>query len=85
MSDRHFETDESTPVTIFGRTYHLRGDGDPADRIGAALSARGRSLLLLDNFEQVAGTRATSGASNPPPPVRTASVRGSPPWGAPSA
>lgn len=20
----------STPVTIFGRTYHLRGDGDPA-------------------------------------------------------
>ena len=20
---------ESTPVTIFGKTYHLRGDGDP--------------------------------------------------------
>ena len=22
--------DASTPVTIFGKTYHLRGDGDPA-------------------------------------------------------
>jgi len=24
-------SDASTPVTIFGRTYHLRGDSDPAD------------------------------------------------------
>jgi predicted ATPase len=31
-----------------------RGAADPAARIGAALSARGRALLLLDNFEQVA-------------------------------
>jgi cell division protein ZapA len=23
-------SDAPTPVTIFGRTYHLRGDGDPA-------------------------------------------------------
>lgn len=29
MSHEGTARSESTPVTIFGRTYHLRGDGDP--------------------------------------------------------
>jgi len=30
MSDASAEGGRPTPVTIFGRTYHLRGDGDAA-------------------------------------------------------
>jgi cell division protein ZapA len=30
MSEMNAEEIRSTPVTIFGRTYHLRGQGDPA-------------------------------------------------------
>ena len=29
MSDRVDESVDATPVTIFGRTYHLRGNEDP--------------------------------------------------------
>src|SRR5262249_52735259 len=29
MSHEATTRSESTPVTIFGKTYHLRGDGDP--------------------------------------------------------
>ena len=29
MSEMNAEGIRSTPVTIFGRTYHLRGQGDP--------------------------------------------------------
>jgi hypothetical protein len=29
MPDARAHRSESTPVTIFGKTYHLRGDGDP--------------------------------------------------------
>jgi len=30
MNELPAEETRSTPVTIFGRTYHLRGEGDPA-------------------------------------------------------
>jgi len=29
MAEQHSEDARSMPVTIFGRTYHLRGEGDP--------------------------------------------------------
>ena len=34
------------------------GSGEPTDRIAAALAGRGRALLILDNFEQVAAFAA---------------------------
>ncbi len=34
------------------------GVGEPAERLGAAIAGRGRALLLLDNFEQVAAVAA---------------------------
>jgi cell division protein ZapA len=30
MKDRADDSQDATPVTIFGRTYHLRGNEDPA-------------------------------------------------------
>ncbi|MCA9757206.1 MAG: tetratricopeptide repeat protein [Candidatus Eisenbacteria bacterium] len=46
-------TDEVTSAVAFSLGVQL-GKGDPALQLGQILAARGKALLLLDNFEQVA-------------------------------
>ena len=46
MSDRQPSASHSTAVTIFGRTYHLRGDEDPQylQRLAQRVDARMREV-----------------------------------------
>ncbi len=41
-------TDEATPVTIFGRTYHLRGSDDPQHLVELASIVDGRMREIAD-------------------------------------
>jgi hypothetical protein len=66
MSDRQPNAAQSTAVTIFGRTYHLRGDEDPqylqllAQRVDSRMRAILASLNLADD-----SLKAGGGASKP--------------------
>jgi len=46
MSDRVPEPAQARPVTIFGRTYHLRGNEDPAylDKLAAVVDRKMREV-----------------------------------------
>ncbi len=57
MPDPKAERPESTPVTIFGRTYHLRGGGDPeylsllATRVDEKMREVARSTGTADTLK----------------------------------
>ena len=53
MADGKHEGTGPTPVTIYGRTYHLRGEGDPDDL--ARLAA-----LVDETMRDVAQTTGTA-------------------------
>jgi serine/threonine protein kinase/tetratricopeptide (TPR) repeat protein len=51
--------DVNAMASIVARSLGIQlGRGDPLDQIGHAIAGRGRCLVLMDNFEQVAGGAA---------------------------